>query len=971
MGPLAVPPPTVRAMPAGNPARVFFHFDFLRSLQLHRALAIGIFSTAVLLASAYVLRMWPIYMAQSLVYIQPAPPRLIAKGTSNRLPYDSDAYESYIQQQIHNITRPDVLLGALHKLPAISWRTSAETEQAAADRLGKSIEVARVGTGYQVSITARNSNATLAAQVSNSVASSFIESATRELRSGDTQLIELLHEEGERLLKELAADREEQEDLNRKLGGATVGASMPDPFDEQIRQVRAELIKARAANDEAAARLTSIATGGSASTAALNAEADEIVSADPGMVGSKTALNQRRSVIITQMANLAPNHPQYKQDAEELAQINASLEAMNVELRSKAETHFQQRLKTDLERTSAVEAQLNARLAQLTAAASGASPRLQRSNELAGDIQRLQNRYASVDKQYRNLTTEDNAPGAVYLSAAAVPPIHATNSGVLRNAMVVVFAGLLLGIAAAVTANNLDPHVYTSTDVERILGFAPMSQLPDFAQVSEGVAEECTLRLAVAIENAYQQGGLQSCVFTGVTPGAGVTTVVTRVRTLLEAMGRSTVLVDASGTAAADASSPAGSDATTELMTKQRGSRSTALLQKVAEETGEETIVLADSSPVLISGETEDLARFIDSAIIVIESGVTTRAQLRDVASTLRRLEVAAAGVVLNRIDLAKADPTFLHSVRSVERHLKAQDQSYAHGTAIGRPSEPLVQETARKPSSAGPSASVGPFPPFPGEQSSPVTGKTPADPISTPSAASRIVDAGDKVVPRLTPRPLRGREPAPSASPQPASSAAQQMAQVRSSTSLPVEQPAAQPSRQFADAPSPAPPVRRATEPPAVELAPPVPVPARRAPDIAAASQVELEDLPYSAASRLGGLRVLLVSLGIQSMEQELGLRAPELETGTRPSEQVERPVYAQPLAQTGASSTGPSIPSSAAVTAEPEFLPPNPGMESAERKLENVMPATPTPHRDQANPSEEVQTLPSWRGQYRKRRL
>ena len=40
----------------------------------------------------------------------------------------------YIQQQIHNITRSDVLVGALRKLPAGSWRRAAETEPSAATR---------------------------------------------------------------------------------------------------------------------------------------------------------------------------------------------------------------------------------------------------------------------------------------------------------------------------------------------------------------------------------------------------------------------------------------------------------------------------------------------------------------------------------------------------------------------------------------------------------------------------------------------------------------------------------------------------------------------------------------------------------------------------------------------------------------------------------------------------------------------
>ena len=70
------------------------------------------------------------------------------------------------------------------------------------------------------------------------------------------------------------------------------------------------------------------------------------------------------------------------------------------------------------------------------------------------------------------------------------------------------FGGLLLGMMAAVTAHKMDPRVYIASDVEHVLGYAPMALLPDFIEVPEGVAEEHLLRLAAAIEYARKQGNL-------------------------------------------------------------------------------------------------------------------------------------------------------------------------------------------------------------------------------------------------------------------------------------------------------------------------------------------------------------------------------------------------------------------------------------------------------------------------------
>ena len=84
------------------------------------------------------------------------------------------------------------------------------------------------------------------------------------------------------------------------------------------------------------------------------------------------------------------------------------------------------------------------------------------------------------------------------------------------------FAGLLLGMLAAVGAQKLDPKVYIAADVEEVLGCLPFAILPDFDEVTDGVAEEHLLRLSSGIEYAYQQGGLKNCMFTGAGPGVAL-----------------------------------------------------------------------------------------------------------------------------------------------------------------------------------------------------------------------------------------------------------------------------------------------------------------------------------------------------------------------------------------------------------------------------------------------------------------
>jgi len=602
---------------AANSEQPVFRLDVRRSLQLHRRLAFTIAAIGLLLGTIYYIAMDPVYQALCLVYVQPAPPSVIQQGYSTRWPYDATTYDSYIQQQIQNVMREDVLTSALKKL-GDSGKRPSESDQDALDRLRRGLDVARVGQTYQFTIGARASNPELAAQTANAVAESYIESTVHDQKAGDEQRLTMLREERDRVQSALDADRAEQEDLNKQLGVASVGGA-PDHFDQDITEIRTELVKARTEHDAAEARFAAMGAGHGSSSSAIDAAADESANADAGLVSMKTSLNARKAFLISKMANLTPSNPEYKQDAAELAQINTNLDQMMKELSNRAASHIQLQLRSELERTAGVEAQLNGQLRQLVSSATNATSKLQRASDLAADITRLQSRYSTVDEQLHNRMLEDAAPTGAYISTPAQAPDHRAKSGKTRNALVIVGAGLFFGLLAAVVRNKLDQRVYVGSDVERVLGLSPMAMIPDFAEVTEGAAEEHLLRLAAAIEHANKQGHLRNCVFTGAGSGVGVTTIVTRVRTLLEAMGRSTVYVDASGTSAQDEAAAArGFSETQALIAVSGRNRQTALSHQMAGEGDDETLVLTDASPIAVSAETEYLARFADCAIVVI-----------------------------------------------------------------------------------------------------------------------------------------------------------------------------------------------------------------------------------------------------------------------------------------------------------------------------------------------------------------
>jgi len=267
---------------------------------------------------------------------------------------------------------------------------------------------------------------------------------------------------------------------------------------------------------------------------------------------------------------------------------------------------------------------------------------------------------------FPSLDQRGSLPG---LAAVAMVPWETVNLQAIRNASLLLFSFVLLGAALAVVANRADPRIYAASDVERLLGLAPMALLPDLSEVTDEVADEQFQRLATGIEHAFSGRGPRNCVFTGTGPGVGVTTVLNRVKKSLESQGRRAVIVDGSE------DSRTGSDHCERKQDENAGALE-VLRQAVDGRAGLGVTRLADSTLLTDSSTAAQLARNADCTIVVIESGTTTRAQLRATASTLERLKAPAVRFVLNRVRLAKADPEFRRSLKKMHWELRRRGQS-------------------------------------------------------------------------------------------------------------------------------------------------------------------------------------------------------------------------------------------------------------------------------------------------------
>jgi hypothetical protein len=135
----------------------------------------------------------------------------------------------------------------------------------------------------------------------------------------------------------------------------------------------------------------------------------------------------------------------------------------------------------------------------------------------------------------------------------------------------------------------------------------------------------------------------------------------------------------------------------------------------------------------------------------------------------------------------------------------------------------------------------------------------------------------------------------------------------------------------------------------------------------VVAHSHAEAEQEVPSAATRLGGLRTLMTSLGIKNLHKEMELRKSYPEQETIVERPFERPVFAQLVTSVPSPSGRVNTPARE-VIALPEILPPRAALEHVEREADLKRPAK-SPRVSRWEAADDVETLPSKRGQYRKR--
>jgi succinoglycan biosynthesis transport protein ExoP len=662
-----------------------------RSLRVHWPTA-SIVSLALLACTAAFLTHYkPSYSATSYIYVSPTFHKTLTDDSETSYPYDS-----YMQQQVHSITSYEVLTDAIHAMPPGAWQHPGESERAAADRLERALTVARIETTYQIEINLMGQNPDHLADVVNAVADSYLAKAKQEEFYGRDERLATLRETRDEIEKDLDQTLVEQADITQKLGVATLGTGDgTNPYDDELTRVRGDLATAHQERVQAEAKLQALKSGDPDSpNGALDAEADAAIAADPQLAAVKTDLGAKLAAKMSDVVGLTPGNPNRNIIEAQIAEIQKDLKDVEGKLSAEAAVRLEDRTHSELLRTGIVEAQLQNELQRDSAAANRAAPRFQRADELKAEIDRLQARYTQVDDRIDNLELESNSPGTAHIFSAAMKPIEPEPSKVKSFAPALIPIIFLIGLCAAIIVDYLDPRVYTTEDLEGVLGFHPIGSLFADKDVTQLVFDECVLRLAAAVDHSTRVAGLRTFVVTPTDESGQTASVIENLAHALAGLGRKVITIDASGNANPVAYASVelndGSLASRHLAASSTMVRPAAQGPAVSAQslpsriaplpsfvsdafqklTNDYEIVLIDSAPLTCSAETEYLARCADVTVLVATAGKTTKSRLARAARLLERIDVPGVAAIIHEVSILRVNNTTRNDVREFEaRH--------------------------------------------------------------------------------------------------------------------------------------------------------------------------------------------------------------------------------------------------------------------------------------------------------------
>ena len=623
----------------------------------------------------------PSYAVEATVYVAPRFAKVLK--SDQELEFQSNTqYLQYVEQQVRNLNRYDIALEALRQLGAYRaiWQPSEISEHQAALRLMRAITARAIKNTYLIAVTLDGGQADGLAETLNTYLRVYLEIAKKEdLYGSDERLMNLRTRQTD-LARQAGEKAQRRAELAEKLGVAAFDeGAQNNPYERLLQESGVTLNAARRKLAEAQAAFDAYDPAkGQASKTALDAAVAQIVANDSGLNSLKYHLWAKRGDLLSEISGLSPKHPLRAVAERKLKDLDEDVRVYAETLTTNTRTQLLEQRRTAVREARQIEQTLAADQQKVQERANWFIGNYNEGLALTQDLKRIRSQLDTVNERIDFLTLEADAPGFLRIQSVALPPDYPVSGGPKKLVALALAVALGLGLIVPIVMDLLDRRIKTAAQVHRLLEFAPVAALLDKQEAeSRLIWGDQMRRLVLALSREERQHGAHRIALTAVKAGSGVTELVLDLAREFALDGLRVIVVEANALKPdaryTQASLAPGlidllnSAATLEQaivpaqgllpdripvgLALQRHlpfyDRFPQTLDPLLERYD---VILLDAPPVLLSGDTEFLARYADVMLLLVSAGLTLPDEIRQAARLLEKADPRSFGVIVNRL---------------------------------------------------------------------------------------------------------------------------------------------------------------------------------------------------------------------------------------------------------------------------------------------------------------------------------
>ena len=669
------------------------------SIREHRHLVLAVMLTIAVLGAplAWYKSRGYTYEVAASIYVAPRFAKVLK--SDQELEFQSNSqYQQYVEQQVRNVGRYDILLETLKQLGPYRtiWQPPGMSDRKAAQRMMKVIAATAVKNTYLINVRMEGPQADGLAETLNTLLRVYLETMKKEDLYASDERLTNLRERQRILVKDIQEKSARRAELAERLGVTKFDDNALNPYERLLQDSSTALDEAHRKLIVAQAAMSAYdPKGGAEPTAALEAAASQIAANDSGLNSLKYHLWARRGELLNEISGLSPQHPLRAVAERKLRDLEEEVRTATINLMEATRTQLLEQRRTALREAQQVDQALSAQRQSIQERANWFITNFNEGLSLAQEIDRLKTQLNAVSERIDFLTLEAEAPGFLRLQSPALPPEYPSGGGPKKMVAIVLVLAIVLGLVIPILLDFLDRRIKTAAQVHRLLGFAPVAALLDKkGGHNRLVWIDQMRRMILALSQEKRHHNTRRIAITGVKAGSGVTELVMDLAQEFSHDGLRVVAVEANALKPDERFmggplSPGlidllnGEASLDEAILPAQGAlpdripvglalqrhlpfydRFPATLDPLLERYD---LVLLDVPPVLLSADTEFLARYADAVLLLVPARQTVPGELKRAARLLEKADPKVFGVIVNRLRVYRGGGYYADVVKKYE----------------------------------------------------------------------------------------------------------------------------------------------------------------------------------------------------------------------------------------------------------------------------------------------------------------